>query len=68
MANQQDLQQYSMKKPVVTGFQSMEVNEVNDEDEVKGTRYDMTEMDRMGKAQQFKVSAISITCKLSILC
>ncbi|PYI13087.1 amino acid transporter [Aspergillus japonicus CBS 114.51] len=54
MSNRQNLQQSNMKEPVVTGFQSMEVNEANDVDEVKGTRYDMTEMDRMGKAQQFK--------------
>lgn len=59
MSSTQTTQQDVAKDPVVTGLQAMEIDgSSQEEDGVNGTRYDVTDMDRMGKAQQFKVSTL----------
>ena len=49
-------QQDAAKDPVLTGSHTIEADASSQEDDIKGTRYDVTEMDRMGKTQQFKVN------------
>ncbi|XRM43703.1 hypothetical protein ABZX51_006858 [Aspergillus tubingensis] len=46
--------QDATKDPVVAGSHTLEADASSQEDDIKGTRYDVTEMDRMGKTQQFK--------------
>lgn len=48
--------QDATKDPVVAGSHTLEADASSQEDDIKGTRYDVTEMDRMGKTQQFKVN------------
>lgn len=55
MAFTQNTQQNAAKESVVTGSHTVEVDASSQEDGINGTRYDVTEMDRMGKTQQFKV-------------
>ncbi|KAI9930282.1 hypothetical protein MW887_012095 [Aspergillus wentii] len=55
MTVDQGVQQNAAKQPVIPGFRSLGVSESNQgANETDGTRYDATEMDRMGKPQQFK--------------